>query len=236
MSELSIKDFKRSLELNAFIHRDDEKLKEYLLGLLNTLRNLDEWCFDPLTVRMTPDYMTWPFDLYDWDIPLYDRDLHNIDVYGGLRRKGLILFDFDDGLRRILSQLSFPNHTFRDYACKSILIGYDKNRRPACYLVLGDYTNRAKKYLKINDYFSVTIPDDYKKYIYDLHQGGTNPEREIPITLGSKKENKSDFSVLLDTNFSNITYDEIVLFVKYWIARSERRVGKECRSRWSPYH
>ena len=28
--------------------------------------------------------------------------------------------------------------------------------------------------------------------------------------------------------------------VKYWVSRSERRVGKECsepcRSRWSPYH
>ena len=26
-------------------------------------------------------------------------------------------------------------------------------------------------------------------------------------------------------------------FAKNWLARSEeRRVGKECRSRWSPYH
>src|SRR2546427_8316734 len=31
--------------------------------------------------------------------------------------------------------------------------------------------------------------------------------------------------------------DEDVRFVNFWQLRSEeRRVGKECRSRWSPYH
>ena len=24
--------------------------------------------------------------------------------------------------------------------------------------------------------------------------------------------------------------------VRYWLRSEERRVGKECRSRWSPYH
>src|SRR2546430_9664748 len=28
----------------------------------------------------------------------------------------------------------------------------------------------------------------------------------------------------------------IVLFIGSWLRSEERRVGKECRSRWSPYH
>ena len=30
--------------------------------------------------------------------------------------------------------------------------------------------------------------------------------------------------------------NEIELFVVRWMRSEERRVGKECRSRWSPYH
>ena len=34
-----------------------------------------------------------------------------------------------------------------------------------------------------------------------------------------------------------LTNDEIKYFVDAYVNRSEeRRVGKECRSRWSPYH
>ena len=28
----------------------------------------------------------------------------------------------------------------------------------------------------------------------------------------------------------------IVIFLLFWLRSEERRVGKECRSRWSPYH
>ena len=45
-------------------------------------------------------------------------------------------------------------------------------------------------------------------------------------------------SVLLN-NYKNIErlLDKYAYISDYWLHRSEeRRVGKECRSRWSPYH
>ena len=40
------------------------------------------------------------------------------------------------------------------------------------------------------------------------------------------------------TNSSTVTYDDVTptIFVTTYSRSEERRVGKECRSRWSPYH
>ena len=58
---------------------------------------------------------------------------------------------------------------------------------------------------------------------------------EIWAFLKMKKKNPNDCSRVILLSFIPLFIS--IVFEKYCFQRSEeRRVGKECRSRWSPYH
>ena len=62
-----------------------------------------------------------------------------------------------------------------------------------------------------------------------------SPARPFTVILGGAKF--SDATVLISHLLDNKIADRVVLTGLVRMARSEeRRVGKECRSRWSPYH
>ena len=48
--------------------------------------------------------------------------------------------------------------------------------------------------------------------------------------------NKSDFLLVLSQHFNKVLKMEDIDWSQSRIRSEERRVGKECRSRWSPYH
>ena len=61
------------------------------------------------------------------------------------------------------------------------------------------------------------------------------------VTLGKSKQNALDATEINDffagDNLGPEQMDEIYNYLEHNNIRSEeRRVGKECRSRWSPYH
>ena len=41
---------------------------------------------------------------------------------------------------------------------------------------------------------------------------------------------------LMKASGSINVFTGILIFILIWLRSEERRVGKECRSRWSPYH
>ena len=52
---------------------------------------------------------------------------------------------------------------------------------------------------------------------------------EIPFDLFTTKQ-------FFEPNWNNIMFTLALVLVTIWMRSEERRVGKECRSRWSPYH
>ena len=69
----------------------------------------------------------------------------------------------------------------------------------------------------------------------------TEQLNEVGIVLNDTQRSQFDkyFEILVEWNgFMNLTgiteYEEVL--VKHFLRSEERRVGKECRSRWSPYH
>src|SRR2546430_8819974 len=81
--------------------------------------------------------------------------------------------------------------------------------------------NGAKNSTSIT--FQVTGPDSVS--------GRANVN--IPIVL-----NSTSIKVFVDTNsiIPTVTKNSTDFFVYFTFRSEERRVGKECRSRWSPYH
>ena len=67
------------------------------------------------------------------------------------------------------------------------------------------------------------------------------PHRSLFNALGMTKEEMSKPLVGIVSSYNEIVpghmnLDKIVNAVKLGVRSEERRVGKECRSRWSPYH
>src|SRR5256885_16015619 len=63
---------------------------------------------------------------------------------------------------------------------------------------------------------------------------------EVPEVISYSEKTEESFEELMDENFSTTerTGTEKARMKKrlVWLRSEERRVGKECRSRWSPYH
>ena len=58
-----------------------------------------------------------------------------------------------------------------------------------------------------------------------------------PSTIDKPDERKSLFENRVIKNFNDISDQDINYPAENdWTRSEERRVGKECRSRWSPYH
>ena len=51
-----------------------------------------------------------------------------------------------------------------------------------------------------------------------------------------EKQEKSDLDYVKDKGTLIIGLDDIFASMGFQLRSEERRVGKECRSRWSPYH
>ena len=57
------------------------------------------------------------------------------------------------------------------------------------------------------------------------------------IHRNGRRQRRKDIIGLIFLNKGNITEQSLFIFMMIAAERSEeRRVGKECRSRWSPYH
>ena len=113
-----------------------------------------------------------------------------------------------------------------NYPCWVYYISYIEQTNNNHYLILRDSSGNVLKVNTKND----LIPDD-------LVEWRTVKAIEIPFT-----------EYVLDSNFcqwTNLNFNNDTIIVinsneeleNYITCRSEeRRVGKECRSRWSPYH
>ena len=66
---------------------------------------------------------------------------------------------------------------------------------------------------------------------------GVRGEVKVFPTTDDPQRFKSLKNVILDTGKEQIPLEiQGVKFFKQFVRSEERRVGKECRSRWSPYH
>ena len=93
----------------------------------------------------------------------------------------------------------------------------------------------AKEYLKTKDFNKISfikyIKKTPKQFIesYTTVLTNTQPYNKKTLSVG-----KYTFQII---NTPGHTDDSIIFFdKKHKIRSEERRVGKECRSRWSPYH
>ena len=66
---------------------------------------------------------------------------------------------------------------------------------------------------------------------------GENPASVSYVTGKQKAAHEIGFYSIQDNQPEDITEEDLLKLVDKYNRRSEeRRVGKECRSRWSPYH
>ena len=81
-------------------------------------------------------------------------------------------------------------------------------------------TNKVYDFYSYGQIIRNKIPEDLSNF-YILHEG--------PIATLDDELIEEDYDDIQDQKFSKISQ-------KGWLRSEERRVGKECRSRWSPYH
>ena len=80
-----------------------------------------------------------------------------------------------------------------------------------------------------------TLPRENLRYIHVLHVGFDNQVHEGELVVN--KDIADDVLEIFKELYESGYQIEKVRLVDEYDARSEeRRVGKECRSRWSPYH
>ena len=102
-----------------------------------------------------------------------------------------------------------------------------------CGMSVLEMSHRSSMYQQIIDDAEATlrrllsIPDNYR--VLFLQGGATLQFAGIPMNL--MRRGRAGYVVT--GNFANKAYKEAA---KYGERSEERRVGKECRSRWSPYH
>ena len=113
----------------------------------------------------------------------------------------------------------------------SIICYINNNSEKSFYISFqkSQVNNYLKKYLK-NKSYTVAITNYSENIIQgEIYDTGSNGNLFLTtgLFLYDIEKNKYDF----------FEYTEKNRILKYYISRSEeRRVGKECRSRWSPYH
>src|SRR3712207_9425560 len=99
-----------------------------------------------------------------------------------------------------------------------------------------------KKSIEDNVYYA-TIPDFEEcniTYGETIESAIEASKDVIALYLYDLKEDNKEFPVF--SRFEDIVLDdgEFIVMVDLWLPyhfrSEERRVGKECRSRWSPYH
>src|SRR3712207_9353682 len=72
----------------------------------------------------------------------------------------------------------------------------------------------------------------HRRVVYAMFDGGYRPDRAYSKCSRVVGDVMGKFHPHGDTSI----YDALVRLVQDWSRSEERRVGKECRSRWSPYH
>src|SRR5256885_3212667 len=63
--------------------------------------------------------------------------------------------------------------------------------------------------------------------------GRCRHRREFVLSVKHMRDKRQDFALPVRSWHSQPGYSADL---RYWTRSEERRVGKECRSRWSPYH
>src|SRR2546426_12000719 len=63
----------------------------------------------------------------------------------------------------------------------------------------------------------------------------------VPVGAAPAAARGAPFLVSFSDQWAITNYDQMISLLRYfdrpeWVRSEERRVGKECRSRWSPYH
>ena len=66
--------------------------------------------------------------------------------------------------------------------------------------------------------------------------GAANPSPPVGPALGSKGINIMEFCKQFNARTQDKAGKILPVIITYYARSEERRVGKECRSRWSPYH
>ena len=59
---------------------------------------------------------------------------------------------------------------------------------------------------------------------------------EYIAALGSDREKEAGRKLVAELEADVLSIDDVLAFFESDARSEERRVGKECRSRWSPYH
>ena len=69
---------------------------------------------------------------------------------------------------------------------------------------------------------------------YKVHMQGIKKERTMTVTMLKSKIHRAVVTQAELNYVGSITIDPLLMETQ--LRSEERRVGKECRSRWSPYH
>ena len=138
-----------------------------------------------------------------------------------------------------ISGLSVPSDYFDVYQAENIDKGFKS------WLVL-NFSHSS--YLSL-DYIIDAVVNDVECYnvSVDLTRNnlGESFDNLMPLVLDFTINNKYIKYIFVEKNKANLIFNwttilnevNLTLFGKDYLTRSEeRRVGKECRSRWSPYH
>src|SRR5256885_5282291 len=98
------------------------------------------------------------------------------------------------------------------------------------YILFFFFSSRRRHTRLQGDWSSDVCSSDLDTSIY-LYQGADRDQR---VVEAAKKEGTVTFYTSMQTPESGPLSQAFEK--KYGIRSEERRVGKECRSRWSPYH
>ena len=83
--------------------------------------------------------------------------------------------------------------------------------------------------LDYQKYIPKNFPGKSRTWIYQSNRSFTHEENEI-------KEFLAEFIVGWNTHGNEVSGFGQLFYNRFIVRSEERRVGKECRSRWSPYH
>ena len=207
-------------------------------------------------INMTPEYSEEYIKEYEAGVARQDPNYPDVDWFdatatnNGLMTSHIVTISLGTSLLRSLTQANYlsqngitENTNFRRYSLRSNN-DYQISSKFTLSSDISFIYAEAKEPSKLSSGFNFVgrIPANQAAYLADGRYGpgwsGINPVayyKDGGVISSTDPSTVMNFTALFKPleNFEL----QAQYALNYWLCRSEeRRVGKECRSRWSPYH